>query len=849
MRFFATLRSIGTALCVSILLLSLGAADVLAQDEPLREAYLTPPESIEEEVIAPRHENVTLNNKSPNAEYFLNTTESGLPQLSYYAREHYNIAGLQIDPQANRARWMSTVTDDGLERIDAETGDVHDINTPDDAKLSGYAWSPDGTQVAYFAHYDDASHVYVADLESGESTRLTDRPALPTLVTSLEWSGDSEHVFAVLTPEDFGEEPAKPAVPTEPQVRKTTEDENRLRTYQSLLENSHEAELLEYYTTGQLTRIDVDAGDHTPIGEPSMIRNMDAAPSGEYVRVETIQRPFSYIVPVSRFAWNDEIWDLDGDMLATVREADAHLGVPDVDRIENFGREDITWRPDGDGLSFVLDVEAREEEDDDNGEGALEASAAADENDDTEDYKVVHWQPPFGEEDETVIYETENEPHDVHYSDAADILFLTERPGDDEHLYAVFLDDPEETYTIYRHDRDDFYDDPGSLVTRTGSMGVDVVRTSPGDEHVYLSGTERFEDYDEEAPRPFLDRVEIESEETERLFQSSEEMYEDVLAVMDDEANFLTVERENPDTHPDSWRYDRAAEDFTQLTDNVDHNEAVTQAERDRFKVERSDGFEFWVEVIVPQDWDGEELPGLLWHYPREYDDQDDYNESARWHNKNSFPSVGTRTPEILVKEGYAVIRADWPIAGERGSSNDNFVWSIVQNSTTVIDEAERRGYIDRDRLAIGGHSYGAFGTANAMIHTSFFRAGIAGNGNYNRTLTPMGFQREPADLWRGQDRYLQMSPIFWVDRLDGALLMYHGEEDQNVGTWPTNSERMLHAMNGIGKTGAMYMYPHEGHGPSAEATLLDLWRRWADWLDHYVKDMGEPVSEEELAE
>ena len=242
----------------------------------------------------------------------------------------------------------------------------------------------------------------------------------------------------------------------------------------------------------------------------------------------------------------------------------------------------------------------------------------------------------------------------------------------------------------------------------------------------------------------------------------------------------------------------------------------------------------------MPQDWNGEPLPGLIWHYPREVDDQEDYNEGVRDYNQNRYPRIYARSSDILVKEGYAVLQPDWPITGERGSSNDNFVWSIVQNSTAVIDSAEARGYIDRHRMAIGGHSYGAFGTSNAMIHTSFFKAGIAGAGNYNRTLTPLGFQREPNDLWRGQDRYMQMSPIFWADRLDGALLMYHSEEDQNVGTWPTNSRRMFHALNGIGKDAALYMYPHEGHGPDAEQTILDLWTRWVDWLDYYVKYPGQ---------
>lgn len=815
-----------------------------AQDRPLREAYLTPPDAIQEEVMAPRHRNVELDNVNPTGEYFLNETETGLLPLRRYARPHHNLAGLEIDPQANRARWMSTSSTNGLELIDPQTGAARSIDTPDDARFTSAEWSPDGAKLAYFAHFDDATHLYVADLESGESRRVTNRPALPTLASAIEWAGDGDHLFVVLTPANFGAEPEKPAVPTTPEVRKTMEEENRLRTYQSLLKGPYQASLLEHYVTGQLARIDVESGDMTPVGKPDMISDFDPSPSGEHVRVETMEKPFSYIVPFYDFPSADEIWTVDGEVLATLETAALDAGIPDSNEVEDFGRSDIEWRPDGEGLSFILDPDHEEDDEDD---GEEESEDATEEDDEETMYEVVRWEPPFGEDDQTTIYETDTEPSSVDYTEDGDLLFITEDENDEEHVYAVDPDDPDETHTIYRHEEDDFYDDPGNLEMTTGSLGVDVVRTSPDGERVYLSGTQRYENYAEEAPRPFLDAVEIESGDTERLFQSSEDMYENVNAILDEEVTQLVVERESAETIPDSWRFDLDSEEYTKLTDNQDYNEAVTGAQRDRFKVERSDGFEFWVEVTVPREWSGDPLPGLIWHYPTEYDDQEDYNEGARYHNKNSFPGVYDRSTEILVKEGYAVIDADWPIAGQRGSSNDNFVWSIVQNATVVIDSAEARGYIDRDRMAIGGHSYGAFGTANAMIHTSFFRAGIAGDGNYNRTLTPMGFQREPADLWRGQDRYLQMSPIFWADRIDGALLMYHGAEDQNSGTWPTNSRRMFHAMNGIGKTAAMYMYPYEDHGPDAEETVLDLWRRWVDWLDHYVKNKGEPVPEVEL--
>ena len=840
---------------VFAILILLFAVDTNAQEKTeLREHYLRPPEAIAEEALAPRHRNVYLNDLDPSAEYFLNPLEAGeLLPLSLLAKPHHNIAGLQIDPQANRARWMTTQSTNGLELIGARDGEARPISTPDGAMITTERWSPDGSRLAYLAHFNNSTHIYVANLSNGRSRRLTNQPVLATRTGDIQWSADGSYIFTVLVPRDRGEAPSMPRVPGTPQVKMTSSKENRLRTYQSLLKNRHEADLLEYHITGQLARINTGNRRIHRIGKPAMIESFDASPSGEYVIVQTVQKPFPYIVPYYRFGWVEEIWDMEGNVLTELRKSEASLGIPDHEETEDYGRSDIEWRPDGNGLSLILEPEEEKKDttDTDDGDDG--------DNDDEEDkeeeekkdkmYSIIQWLPPFGDTDMDTVYTSKRKMQGVSYSPETDILFIWENRNREEHLYAVFTDQSDTTYTIYRHKSDDFYKDPGNLMRKPGRMGETVVRLSPNREHVYLSGTQRYEDYDEKAPRPFIDRVTIQTGEKERIFQSAEDVYEDVTAVLDDQMTEIVLERESPEMHPDAWLYNTETGERTKLTDNRDYNEAVTGAVRHRFKVERADSFRFWVEVVLPKDWNGERLPGYIWHYPTEYDDQEDYDERARRHNINDFPNIYSRSPEILTKRGYAIIRADWPIAGRRGTSNDNFVWSIVQNSTAVIDSADARGYIDRSRMAIGGHSYGAFGTANALIHTSFFKAGIAGDGNFNRTLTPLGFQREPKDLWRAQDRYLQMSPLFWADRIDGALLMYHGEEDQNVGTWPTNSRRMFHAMNGIGKTAAMYMYPYEGHGPDAEETIMDLWTRMSDWLDHYVKNAGDHVPEAELGE
>jgi dipeptidyl aminopeptidase/acylaminoacyl peptidase len=266
----------------------------------------------------------------------------------------------------------------------------------------------------------------------------------------------------------------------------------------------------------------------------------------------------------------------------------------------------------------------------------------------------------------------------------------------------------------------------------------------------------------------------------------------------------------------------------------------LTSAPRQRIPVERADGFRFRVNVMLPPGYkEGTRLPAIFWFYPREYTTQENYDQPDRTFNKNTFQSFGNRSMQFFVRLGYAVVvdAPAIPIVGPQGQQNNNYVNDLRNSLAAVIDELERRAIIDRTRLAIGGHSYGAFTTVNAMVHTPFFKAGIAGDGAYNRTLTPLGFQSEQRDLWTAPNVYLGMSPFLYANNLTGALLMYHGLHDQNVGTDPDNSIRLFHALNGLGKTTAMYLYPLEDHGPASKETLLDLWARWAAWLDKYVKN------------
>ncbi len=856
-RHWPTLRSISV---VALALLLVPVVALSAQQEQAEEqappdprlvvleteSYIAPPAEVLNAVMATQDQPLRLASQDPTGQMFLRAVSDGFPTLASFAKESYDLGQFMIDPAANRQRRLTTRASAGLEIYDADGGLISTIQVPDGARVTAQQWSPDGSRVAFFANFDDSTHIYVADAQSGQSRRITGTPVLATWVTSFDWTADSNSIVTVLLPANRGPEPADSEVPETPKVRLTTPDRNRLRTYFDLLENPYEKRLVEYYSTGQLASIDVTSGDTETIGDPAMIRSVDASPDGEYFRVTTMKDDLSYIVPVSSSGRVEEIWNAEGEALAEIEDEDVNEQVIDNNGDQRrpgggrggrgFGgdpnsddKRSLAWRADGaPGLVF-MQREARPESDDDAEEQEAEEESEESERKD----RVMYWVPPFGDDDTELVYETEDPINGLRFNESGRLMFLTRRDDGTEPVHAVSLDDPSEEHLIYEEDTDDRTADQGTLV---GGHKPGSVLMSADGQLVFLSGTQYFDDPRVDAPRPFIDSVEIFSGDKQRIFQSAPDVFETFSAPLNDDLTEIIVSRESATMVPNQWRVNVESGTETQVTFNEDRHPDITAARRERFTIQRADGFESRVTVTLPAGYrEGTKLPAMFWFYPREYTEQDVYDEGFETFNRNRFANVGARSMSILTMLGYALIEPDVPIVGPTGQRNDEYPHDLRNTLAAVIDEIDARGWIDRSRLGIGGHSYGAFGTANAMIQTPFFKAGIAGDGNYNRSLTPAGFQSERRMLWEAQDLYIEMSPFFQADRLSGNLLMYHGMDDHNVGTAPIHSERLFHALEVLGKTASMYKYPFEDHGPATLETTLDLWGRWVAWLDLYV--------------
>lgn len=825
------------------------------------EGYIRPPKEIEEVVTAPWYRNTGVGNLNPARTRYIMSVSAGLPKLADLARPFHNLGGTQIDIRANRARSASYRRISSLEVKPLGTGPTVTILPPKGASISNPSWSPDGTKIAYLALFDQATYLYVAESATGKSKQVGSWPVLHTLGTNVDWLGDSKRMSVVFVPPKRSSMPEIPTVATAPHVKVSDDKTNSLRTYAGLMNAPYEFDLLEWHTTGQLGVVNVDNGRVQEIGKPAMIRSVSPQADGSHFRVTFMERPFSYMVPTSSFGSREVVWDVSGKQVVELDHRPLRFGTttptPPAQQAEAQKRS-ITWRPDGQGFSFLqLSAPTRgsggtpsndpPELSDEQGRGGGRGGAgAAGQGAPTalrpgQKDRVMQWLPPFGDNDVKVVYESDQRIGSVQYSDDMKTLFISHTVSGRSRVSAVRLDEPTKLYTITESATGDnaFYEDNGSLVTREGSVAGSVVRVSSDGKFVYLSGTKYFRDPEKDAPRAFLDRVEIETGKKERVFEADPNRSESI-SLLDDDAKRALVTRQSPTSISQTFLVDLATKTDAQLTANRDYAPDITQANTKKFVVTRNDGVKFQVEVAYPAGAKpGSKLPAFFWFYPSEFTDQAAYDRTKRTYNKNTFKNISVSNKAILLRAGYAVVTPDCPIIGPTDRKNDGFVPQLRNNLAATIDAICEDGTIDRHKLGIGGHSYGAFSTLNAMVHTPFFKAGIAGAGNYNRMLTPFGFQSEQRQLWESREVYLSMSPLLHLEQLTGAVLLYHGAEDQNMGTDPINSPKMFAAMEALGKNAALYMYPYEDHGQIAEESVLDQWGRFVAWLDKWLKNGG----------
>lgn len=778
--------------------------------------YQLPPNEVVEIIDADPEPAV---NFSPDTGWMLMLHRRAMPDLEDISRRMLRLGGIRVDPAANSR--FETDFGTGLSIRARENEEEITIPIPSGAKINGTSWNHDSTKFIYLLVTPQGQQLWCSTVADPTNPRmLTDR--LCTIVGGLSWMPDGESLLCRLVPDNRGVEPINDSTPIGPNIQESIEHTSPTRTYQDLLSNPHDEALFEYYGKTQLAIVSLD-GDIRYLGKPGIYMTAQTSPNGEFVIVNTIKRPFSYLLPYPSFPQSIEVWEIEsGRIVYSIAEVPMAENIP-IEGVRT-GPRNVEWN--SAAPATLVWMEAL-----DNGDPNQQA--------DFRD-RIMVCPAPFDNEPTELLKQQFRSLGINYFSDPN--LFTAaeydrERRWIRSFLHNIAQPNAEPKLLVDRSVNDQ-YGNPGSMVTVRNERGHWIVRQDGN--WIYRIGRGATDEGD----LPFIDRQDLSSLETERLWQCEPGTFEGVVELANSSADAkpqVITSSETPSTPSNYHLLDLNSDEKIQLTSFPDPTPQIREIKKELVTYERSDGVTLSATLYLPANYvEGTRLPLLVWAYPQEY------NDARTAAQVTGSPSRFTRMYSIthltLLTQGYAIMdSATMPIVGDPETMNDTFIEQVVASGKAAIDKAVEMGVADPDRVGIGGHSYGAFMTANLLAHSDLFKAGIARSGAYNRTLTPFGFQSERRSLWNAKHIYNHISPFMHADKIKAPLLLIHGEQDNNSGTFPMQSKRMYQAIKGNGGTVRLVMLPYESHNYRARESVLHTQAEMIRWLDKYVKNSDAP--------
>lgn len=776
-----------------------------------QEVYKLPPKEVVDIIDAEPDPGVSI---SPDTNWMLLIHRSAMPAIEDISRRMLRLAGMRIDPAAN-AQFQSGFNK-GLTLRTRDGQQAQDIPLPEGAKLVGTTWSHTSEAFAFTVVTDDGMQLWACRIDSPDKPRLLVKQ-MSGVLGGVAWFPDGDRILVRSVPANRGAEPPAAKAPVGPNIQESTGNTSPTRTYQDLLQNPYDEALFDYYARAQLVIVDLD-GNQTPLGEPGLYSGISISPDGKHVLVTEIKKPYSYLMTYRSFPQSIEVWDLKGN-----RE----YQVADVPMAENIPIEGVRTGPRNVGWRTGQDATLVWAEALDGGD----PNQAAEHRD-----RFMTLSAPFQQAPGELI-RTQHRAFGMSFFRDKSLVTISEYDRDRRWIRTLLhdFDKPDEEPRVLM-DRSirDRYGDPGRIVSTPDASGNSVARQDGN--WVYRIGAGA----SPEGNLPFLDRQDITTLKTERLWRCEKGAAETVVAIVESSLNqkpVVITARETP-TVPDNYLLKDLQTDKTSaLTDFEDPTPQIRGIKKQLVKYKRSDGVALSATLYLPADYqEGTKLPLVVWAYPREFNDVRTAGQisGSPW----QFTRMRSITHLTLLTQGYAIMdNATMPVIGDPKTMNDTFIEQIVDAAQAAIDKAVEMGVADRDRVGVGGHSYGAFMTANLLAHCDLFRAGIARSGAYNRTLTPFGFQSERRSLWDARDVYFRISPFMHANKIKEPMLLIHGENDNNSGTFPMQSRRMYQAVKGNGGTVRLVMLPHESHGYRARESVLHTQAEMIEWFDKYVKN------------
>ncbi|XP_026435470.1 probable glutamyl endopeptidase, chloroplastic [Papaver somniferum] len=811
--------------------------------------YHLPPSEIRDIVDAPPLPALSF---SPQRDKILFLKRRALPPLTELARPEEKLGGLRIDAKCNTRSRMSFYTGIGIHQLmhDGTLGPEKEIHGfPDGAKINFVSWSYDGRHLSFSIRFDEDQSdnnklsVWVADVETGRARPLFQSPDiyLNAVFDNYAWVNDSTLLVCTI-PLSRGDPPKKPIVPSGPKIQ-TNEQKNivQVRTFQDLLKDEYDEDSFDYYATSQLLLVSLD-GTVKSFGPPAVYTSLDPSPDEKYILINSIHRPYSFIVPCGRFPKKVDLWTTDGKFVRELCDLPLAEDIPIAFNSVRKGMRSINWRADKPSQLYWVETQ-------DGGDAKVEVS-----------------------------------PRDIVYTQAADTL----EAGQPEILHKLDLryggiswcDDSlalvyESWYKtrrtrtwvispgskdvspriLFDRSSEDVYSDPGSPMLRRTPVGTYVIAKikKDGETFLLLNGSGATP----EGNIPFLDLFDINTGTKERIWESNKEKYyESVVALMSDQVEgdlfldqlkVLTSKEsktENTQYYLQSWPEKKVR----QITNFPHPYPQLASLQKEMIRYQRKDGVQLTATLYLPPGYDPTKdgpLPCLFWSYPGEFKSKDAAGQVRG--SPNEFAGIGSTSALLWLARRFAILSGPTiPIIGEGDAqANDTYIEQLVASAEAAVEEVIRRGVAHPNKIAIGGHSYGAFMTANLLAHAPhLFCCGVARSGAYNRTLTPFGFQNEDRTLWEATGTYVEMSPFMSANKIKKPILLIHGEEDNNSGTLTMQSDRFFNALKGHGALSRLVVLPFESHGYAARESIMHVLWETDRWLHKYCVNNSDVVAD-----
>lgn len=787
---------------------------------PAGQGYQLPSAALQAVANAPRAPTLSL---SPRRDIAALLQTPPLPSINEVAQPELKLAGVRINPATFSAStftfadklWLMNIADGKERQI---TG------LPQPLSVASLAWSPDQQYLAFNQVHaaSGANELWIIDVASGSARRLL--ADLNTVFGSgYDWLPDSRGLVATQQVKGQGPAPAAGGIPTGPAIQQTQADAGvrAIRTYQDLLSNEADARLFDHYASSQPVRVALN-GVTAPLSTAGVYLDVSISPDGQHVLAQRVQRPYSYLVPADDFPRRIEVLSAaDGRLQHTVATLPLVEGLPTGNDAVPTGVREVSWR--ADAPATLVWAEAQ-----DGGDPARDSKVRD---------AVLMQAAPF-EAPPVTLAQLGSRYAGIQWG-RGDLALLNEswwksRVVKQWRIAPDQLDQAPQL--LSERSAQDRYNDPGKPALVRDVNGRSRLQITEDGRSIFLIG----QGASPEGDRPFVDRFDLESRTATRLFHSQAPTYSLPQALLDQDGSSVLLTRESPDTPANYY--------VQSLADATAAPRALTRFEhplpqlrgvsKEQIRYKRNDGVDLTATLMLPPGYNVKKdgpLPMLMWAYPGEF--KTAAAASQVTDSPYRFNAIGFWGPQAFLAKGYAVlVSPSMPIIGEGDKEpNDTYLPQLVANAEAAVDEVVRRGVTDREHIAIGGHSYGAFMTANLLAHTRLFKAGIARSGAYNRTLTPFGFQAEERNFWQAQDVYLKMSPFNFADRIKDPILFIHGGDDNNSGTFPIQSERMFAAVKGLGGTARLVMLPNESHHYRARESLMTMLAESERWLEQTI--------------